>query len=338
MKLTIIITNFNYLNYLPSCLESVLHQNPDELIVVDDGSTDGSQEWLRSQAADYKILYKRNGGQASAMNLGFKHSTGDLVWFVDADDLLLPEVVAEVRSSWESDTSLLQIRCKIVDATTKFGRDFPRRFVTLPYGDIRIPYSLLTAYPKVPTSGSVFSRKFLERVFPIPESPYRICADSFLQVWAPVYGSLFCINYPMIGYRVHGKNAFAGVVGYKTCEALLEKIERTKIKYAALLAASRKMRERKLGMFTFLLSPDYISLEFEARRFNFDLIKLLNITDQNLEGVRESFIVKIIFWIMRFELFRMIYSKLWAVLLLLVYFSFNASMHSSSECNKFKVK
>ena len=71
MKLTIIITNFNYLNYLPSCLESVLHQNPDELIVVDDGSTDGSQEWLRSQAADYKILYKRNGGQASVMNLGF---------------------------------------------------------------------------------------------------------------------------------------------------------------------------------------------------------------------------------------------------------------------------
>lgn len=57
-----------------------------------------------------------------------------------------------------------------------------------------------------PTSGNAWSRKFLEQVFPIPENEYVTCTDQYLQVLAPVYGSVKAIDNDLGSYRIHGNN------------------------------------------------------------------------------------------------------------------------------------
>ena len=66
------------------------------MIVVDDGSTDDSRAIIASYGAEVTAVFKPNGGQASALNAGLAASHGDVVVFLDADDVLLPAVLSAV--------------------------------------------------------------------------------------------------------------------------------------------------------------------------------------------------------------------------------------------------
>src|SRR5688572_2252661 len=92
---SVVINNFNYGRFLGSAIESALAQTyPQiEVIVVDDGSTDESRSVIASFARRIKSVLKENGGQASALNAGFKASQGGVIIFLDADDTLLPTAV-----------------------------------------------------------------------------------------------------------------------------------------------------------------------------------------------------------------------------------------------------
>lgn len=85
---SVIIPNYNYLRYIDKCLESVFNQDyPNiEVIVVDDGSTDGSLEYLESLTNPVKILRQRNQGVSIARNIGLFESKGEFIAFLDADD------------------------------------------------------------------------------------------------------------------------------------------------------------------------------------------------------------------------------------------------------------
>jgi glycosyltransferase involved in cell wall biosynthesis len=98
LKVSIIINNYNYAGYLHACIESAVAQSyrNTEIIVVDDGSTDESRAIIESFGSSFIATCKLNGGQASALNAGYKKSTGDLVIFLDADDVLWPPCVSEV--------------------------------------------------------------------------------------------------------------------------------------------------------------------------------------------------------------------------------------------------
>lgn len=92
-RVSVIIPAFNAEDFVAETIESVLAQTraADEIIAVDDGSTDGTLEVLRSFGPDVAVLSKPNGGPASARNLAIRHSTGDLLAFLDCDDLWMPE-------------------------------------------------------------------------------------------------------------------------------------------------------------------------------------------------------------------------------------------------------
>ncbi|HEX3723208.1 MAG TPA: glycosyltransferase, partial [Nitrolancea sp.] len=118
---SIIINNFNYDRFLKDAIESALNQSYEhtEVIVVDDGSTDTSREIISSYADRVVPVFKENGGQASAFNVGFAHSHGDIVIFLDSDDRLLPHIAAEVVRVFESEprSAKVQYRLDMIDAT-----------------------------------------------------------------------------------------------------------------------------------------------------------------------------------------------------------------------------
>ena len=92
---SIIVNNYNYARFLREAIDSALSQTypSTEIIVVDDGSTDGSQEIIAGYGARVVPLLKENGGQNSAFNAGFSISRGEAIFFLDSDDVLLPTAV-----------------------------------------------------------------------------------------------------------------------------------------------------------------------------------------------------------------------------------------------------
>ncbi len=87
--------NYNCLDYLPKAIDSVLQQQDVrfELIVVDDGSTDGSLEWLKAAEQKYnqlRVLTQPNQGVIAARNRAIKKANGQFIAFLDADDYWYP--------------------------------------------------------------------------------------------------------------------------------------------------------------------------------------------------------------------------------------------------------
>ncbi|MCI9218179.1 MAG: glycosyltransferase family 2 protein [Lachnospiraceae bacterium] len=95
--ITVIVPVYNIKDYLPRCVHSITAQTYTrlEIILVDDGSTDGTGALCDSLAAEderIRVFHKENGGSSSARNLALRHASGEYVGFVDSDDYLSPEM------------------------------------------------------------------------------------------------------------------------------------------------------------------------------------------------------------------------------------------------------
>ena len=92
---SIIVPVYNVKDYLNECVESIVNQSYTalEIILVDDGSTDGSAEicdnWLKRDSR-IRVIHKENGGLSDARNAGMSIATGEYVGFVDGDDKIPP--------------------------------------------------------------------------------------------------------------------------------------------------------------------------------------------------------------------------------------------------------
>ena len=106
MKLSIVIPSFNKGVYVEDCVKSLLNQTIpiDEIIIVDDNSTDGSWERISNIFATVPnvllIRHQKNKGQASARNTGLNMMSGDIVAFVDADDVVASDFSSRVREAF----------------------------------------------------------------------------------------------------------------------------------------------------------------------------------------------------------------------------------------------
>src|SRR5215217_7762241 len=91
---TVVIPCYNQAHFLKEAIESVLKQSYAhyEIVVVDDGSTDETSE-VASSYEGVRLIRQENRGLAEARNTGIKHSEGDFLVFLDADDRLLPEAL-----------------------------------------------------------------------------------------------------------------------------------------------------------------------------------------------------------------------------------------------------
>ena len=96
MTVSVVMPLYNARPYVGAALDSILGQSrpPEEIIVVDDGSSDGSQDVVAGYGPAVRLLSQDHRGPGTALNLGGRATTGDLIAFLDADDLWVPEKLA----------------------------------------------------------------------------------------------------------------------------------------------------------------------------------------------------------------------------------------------------
>jgi len=107
-KVSVVIPTYNHARYLPHALNSVINQSyPNlEVLVIDDGSTDGTAELVNPYRSKINYVYKTNGGTPSALNLGLSLAMGKYVCWLSADDILMADKVAKQVGLMEGDPGL----------------------------------------------------------------------------------------------------------------------------------------------------------------------------------------------------------------------------------------
>ncbi len=109
LSVSVIIPTYNHAHYVAAAVQSALDQTrvPEEIIVVDDGSTDDTADVLAQFDAPVRVVYQENQGRSAARNRGLDEARGDAIVFLDSDDLLATDSierrVAVLESSPEVD-------------------------------------------------------------------------------------------------------------------------------------------------------------------------------------------------------------------------------------------
>jgi len=207
-RVSIIIANYNYEKYVAASIESALASDwPNvEVIVVDDGSTDNSRAVIDGFGDRIAKIYNENGRQRVANNTGFAHATGDIIIFLDADDLILPSAARKICEIWRPGVSKVQVQMLRIDENgTTFGAPFPEWGTVPTPQDIRTWALTTTEYPTPPGSGNAYARDFLEKFFPVGPQ-HDDFTDSTCLVMAPILGDVLTIREPLVLYRRHGSN------------------------------------------------------------------------------------------------------------------------------------
>lgn len=129
-RLSIIIPVYNNENYLRPALQSVLAQTyPDfEVLVIDDGSTDGSLAICREFAQKddrLRVIQKENGGVSSARNRGLEEAAGQYIAFVDGDDCIDPEMYTTMITILQ-DTGADLVDCRVIKESQYMPRPYEK--------------------------------------------------------------------------------------------------------------------------------------------------------------------------------------------------------------------
>lgn len=213
---SLLIASYNYDRYLREALDSALNQtySHTEVIVVDDGSTDNSREIIESYKNKIIPIYKDNGGHASAINAGFATSQGEIICFLDSDDVWLPQKVektVEVFNTYPN-ASVTYHKIQNIDTAGK-----PTDQPWPPYKPIKGDISSRVTrtggwWPFPPMTALSFRRKFLCQVMNIPQKK-NICVDAYLADLAPFFGEVVGIDQVLSHYRYHGSNMWNNPAG-----------------------------------------------------------------------------------------------------------------------------
>lgn len=204
---SVIIPNYNYAEFVGKAIDSALSLDwpAVEVIVVDDGSTDHSAEVIRGYGDRVVYIQQTNSGQRVACNTGFARSRGEVVIFLDSDDLLDRSFLRELMAVWRPGLSKVQFQMKVIDAEGRAtGAVLPQYHVVPSPAQVRHWAATAAAYPTPPGSGNAYSRACLDAIFPLLGDDRA--ADSYCLAAAPFLGDVLTVPKPLVSYRVHGRN------------------------------------------------------------------------------------------------------------------------------------
>lgn len=168
---SVVIPTFNRMRNVQKAIDSVLRQtyNKIEVLVVDDGSTDGTRLALSSFNASIRYLYQSNQGASAARNTGIRAARGDYVAFLDSDDVWLPGKLERQMHLLEADPNLGLVGCQawVINNEGNVIDDLPIGFHVQP--EHLLPEAILFANPYI-TSTVVVRKKWLEE-----GDPFDLC-------------------------------------------------------------------------------------------------------------------------------------------------------------------
>jgi glycosyltransferase involved in cell wall biosynthesis len=200
VKVSVVIPVHNCERYVREAIDSVLNQTYKdvEVIVINDGSTDKTEEMLREYGDKIGWKSQENKGQASAVNEGFRMAKGEYIAYLDADDVCLPERFDnQVRYLDDhGDVGLVYSDCYQIDEYGKIVRTIRSR----PHDKF-----VLLQGNYVARSAVMHRRECLNAVGLFDES---ITGDDDWDMWIRIseeFGMGY-IGKPLMGYRVHGAN------------------------------------------------------------------------------------------------------------------------------------
>ena len=104
VSVSVVVPTYNRAALLGECLDSLLNQDrrPEEILVVDDGSSDGTPDVVRSKDGPVRYLRQENAGKAAALNRALAAVSGEAVWIVDDDDLAPPDALVRLTAAIET--------------------------------------------------------------------------------------------------------------------------------------------------------------------------------------------------------------------------------------------
>lgn len=214
---SVLVSSYNYAQYVVDAVRSALEQEepPLQVIIVDDGSTDGSLEILQQAFGSnptVTLLTQFNGGQLSAWMNAFQHATGDVVAFLDSDDLWEPRYLTRIRDIYLTRQDVGFVYCNM----RRFGRQDSTMHPAGPDRDLG--YSMLMGafvqrWQSSATSAISLRHGLLERVFKLPDElarEWKSRPDDCLSYGSEILGARkYYLGEPLVLHREHGKNALS---------------------------------------------------------------------------------------------------------------------------------
>lgn len=217
MRLAVVIPLYHHAAFIGRTLDSVLAQSrpADRILVLDDGSTDGSlDEARRFTARGVEVLSQENAGVATTVRRLLERASADcdLIATLDSDDILAPDRFARALPVFARDDGarLLVTGLRLIDANDQpLSSDHPRRrWVEAVWSrwqgeDTDLAAWLGQANFAVSNSNFIARREFFAAH---PAKPYRFSYDYYLLLRAVLEGSLRVLPEPLLDYRIHGGN------------------------------------------------------------------------------------------------------------------------------------
>ena len=208
-RVSILLTCYNHIRYLPACVEGIRAQSfrDFEIVAIDDGSTDGSREWLAEQPDIRCIFNAENLGTYETLNVGLRETSGELVAVLNDDDL------------WESEKLAKQI--ELLDSHPKVGLVHTGGTFIDGDGLTRDGNPLGFAFPRFETGDILLGLVYENKVIASAALVRRDCFETLGEFNREYFGSgdwemwfrvaekydVGFVDLPLTHYRVHGANA-----------------------------------------------------------------------------------------------------------------------------------
>ena len=281
VSVTAIITCYNYGRFVEESIRSVLNQDwsgcSREIIVVDNESTDDTRQRVEKFVPEVRYIYQKNQGQGGAFNTAFRHSSGEIICFQDADDIWYPRKIVRVLEEFarHPEAGIVQHPLDVMDIS---GRVI-RRASALTQADLRLEDLLEGRAQMIGAPGLSIRRSVFEKISPVPtDVPY--CADEYVSKHALFFAPARTVPEALGCLRVHGDNF------YQKIDWKPENIE----KYLMIREHWDRHLDRRLKEQGLRLSPRIERLSLLERRKK--EILLCSWRDQKAEGLSVWFRLK----------------------------------------------
>jgi glycosyltransferase involved in cell wall biosynthesis len=210
---SVVVDTYNHEAFIGEAITSVLQQEYQlgavEVLVVDDGSRDGTARQLSAFADRVRVVRKENGGQASALNLGVALARGDIIAFLDGDDWWHPRKLQAVVSFLLLNPTVGMVGHGIVEVAADGSQRAlrPGELTRFDLKSERGPATFKRVTCFLGTSRLTCRRSVLERLLPIPEA-LVIEADEYLFTLGGAVAEVAVLDEPLCYYRLHGHNLY----------------------------------------------------------------------------------------------------------------------------------